>query len=147
MSLTQFQNIVPVVQPGEEKQFDTLRDQLAENVPAAVGMLLLATDGLARCAYDLPDGQGDLLAAASSGLASLGKGMARALEGEGSDEFRHLNLTLERHHVIATACGGGSVLVVVLPLDARVGDAVRETVRVAGAFRPRMDTAPRTAGS
>ncbi|MCX4682210.1 roadblock/LC7 domain-containing protein [Streptomyces sp. NBC_01433] len=142
MSLTQHSNTVEVKQRGQAPQFDNLRDQLAASVPSAVGMLLLATDGLARCAYGLPDGQDDTVAAASSGLASLGNGMAKALEG---GHFKHLNLTLERYHVIATACGGGSVLVVVLPLDARLGDAVRETVRIASAFRLRMDTAPRAA--
>ncbi|WP_371793001.1 roadblock/LC7 domain-containing protein [Streptomyces sp. NBC_01471] len=144
MSLTQSSNSVAPKKPGEAQQFDTLRNQLAENVSAAIGMLLLATDGLARCAYGLPDGQDDTVAAASSGLASLGSGMAEALEG---GRFKHLNLTLERYHVIATACGEGSVLVVVLPIDARLGDAVRETVRIAAAFRPRMDTAPRPVGS
>ncbi|MFE1476599.1 roadblock/LC7 domain-containing protein [Streptomyces cyaneofuscatus] len=146
MSLMQFPNTVAPKKPGEAQQFDTLRDQLATNVPMAIGMLLLSTDGLARCAYGLPDGQDDTLAAASSGLASLANGTARALEGAES-KFKHVNLTLERNHVIATTCGEGSVLVVVLPLDARLGDAMRETVRIAGAFKPRMDTEPRTAGS
>ncbi|MFF9785742.1 roadblock/LC7 domain-containing protein [Streptomyces nigrescens] len=146
MSLTQTPNTVTPKKPGEAQQFDNLRDQLATNVPAAIGMLLLATDGLARCAYGLPDGQDDTLAAAASGLASIANGMARALEDDES-KFKHVNLTLEHYHVIATTCGEGSVLVVLLPLDARLGDAVRETVRIAAAFMPRMDTAPRSAGS
>ncbi|MFE3374542.1 roadblock/LC7 domain-containing protein [Streptomyces anulatus] len=144
MSLTQSRNTVVITQPGEEKQFDNLRDHLSTNVPEATGMLLLATDGLARCAYGLPDDQNDTLAAASSGLASLATGVAKAL---GDSRFKHVNITLETHHMIVTTCGEGSALVVVLPLDARLGDALRETVRVAAAFRPRMDTEPRTAGS
>ncbi|WP_329160701.1 roadblock/LC7 domain-containing protein [Streptomyces anulatus] len=144
MSLTESPNTVTVMQPGDEKQFDTLRDQLAENVPAATGMLLLATDGLARCAYGLPDDQDDTLAAASSGLASLATGAAKAL---GDSRFKHINITLENHHMIVTTCGEGSALVVMLPLNTRLGDALRETVRIAAAFRPRMDTEPRSAGS
>ncbi len=61
-------------------QLDWLLTEFVRSTPGAVHALVVSTDGLALAASDRVDaGLGDQLAAATSGLASLGRGTARSL--------------------------------------------------------------------
>ncbi|MFC7220864.1 roadblock/LC7 domain-containing protein [Streptomyces polyrhachis] len=144
MSLpNRWQNVIPA-DTHDGAVFDNLRDNLSL-VPDLTGFVLLADDGLALCGY----GEGwttagaQTIAAACSAVASLADGLSRPVDG---GPVRHLNITMERSHLILTGCGDGSTLVVYTSSPESLGLAMREVVRVARAFKPQLGVGGRVAG-
>ncbi|MEV6107505.1 roadblock/LC7 domain-containing protein [Streptomyces sp. NPDC051940] len=141
MSPQQWKNVIPVASAHDEAVFDNLRDNL-RLVPDLTGFVLLADDGLALCGYGegwTEDGV-QTIAAACSGLASLADGLSHPVRG---GSVLHLNITMERSHLILTACGNGSTLAVYTSGPESLGLAMRETVRVARAFKPQLGVGAR----
>ncbi|MQY15058.1 hypothetical protein SRB5_52350 [Streptomyces sp. RB5] len=134
-TLLRLSNVIPV-HPHDTPVFDNLRDNL-QLVPDIIGFVLLADDGLALCGYGHGWTQDDVqtIAAACSGLASLADGLSQPVSG---GSVLHLNITMEHAHLILTACGNGSTLVVYTSGPESIGLAMRETVRVARAFKPQL---------
>lgn len=141
MNLTQLTNVIKPDSPGQAALYDNLRDQFAD-VPDVFAIVLLSNDGLAKCGYGLSEADVQTAAAACSGLASLGKGLALPVNG---GEVMHTNVTMENAHVIVTTCGAGSNLVAYVKRDGAIGPSMRETVRVARAFGRQMGTDNRPA--
>ncbi|WP_030252995.1 roadblock/LC7 domain-containing protein [Streptomyces violens] len=136
MSLKQLSNVISPATPGDAARYDNLRDHFAD-VPDVFAIVLLSNDGLAKCGYGLAQDEVQMIAAACSGLASLGKGLSGPVNG---GQVTHTNVTLEHAHVIVTACGEGSSLVAYVKSDGAIGASIRETVRVARAFGRQMGT-------
>ncbi|MFJ4920856.1 roadblock/LC7 domain-containing protein [Streptomyces sp. NPDC088725] len=139
MSLSELPNVIKAENDGDAKTYDNLRDNFAD-VPDVFALVLLSNDGLAKCGYGLDDGAVQTVAAACSGLASLGRGVSQPVRG---GEVLHTNVTMEHAHLIITACGEGSSLVAYVKPDGSISAAIRETVRVAQAFGRQMGTAAR----
>ncbi|MEV1008251.1 roadblock/LC7 domain-containing protein [Streptomyces sp. NPDC049881] len=136
MGLTNEPNVI--TSTTRPAAYDQLRDGFS-HLSGVTAIVLLSSDGIARCGYGLPVEEVQTLAAACSGLASLGRGVA----GTDGGDLVHVNVTLERRQVIITGCGEGSVLVVCLTREAPLGVAMAETLRLAKAFGRQMGTAER----
>ncbi|MFI0776272.1 roadblock/LC7 domain-containing protein [Streptomyces sp. NPDC021212] len=139
MSLKQLTNVITAETPGWAATYDSLRDRF-DDVPDVFALVLLSNDGIAQCGYGLSLAEVQTVAAACSGLASLGKGLSLPVEG---GAVTHTNVTLEHAHVVVTACGEGSNLVAYIKPNGAIGVSIRETVRVARAFGPQLSTGHR----
>lgn len=139
-SLRHVKNVIPA-SPEDAAVFDNLRNNL-QLVPDLTGFVLLADDGLALCGYGLDWSRDDVqtIAAACSGLASLADGLSMPVDG---GSVLHLNITMQNSHLILTACGNGSTLVVYTSGPESIGLAMRETVRVARAFKHQLGVGAR----
>lgn len=136
MSLSQLPNVIAAESPGAAHRYDNLRDNFAD-IPDVCAIVLLSNDGIAKCGYGLSEADVQMVAAACSGVASLGRGLSSPV---GGGEIVHTNVTMENVHIIITSCGEGSNLVAYIRSGGAIGAAIRETVRVARAFGRQMGT-------
>ncbi|MFF1678405.1 roadblock/LC7 domain-containing protein [Streptomyces sp. NPDC058256] len=139
-SLKGWINTAPVANEGEALRYDNLRDQFAANASDVTAIVLLAEDGLKLCAYGMLEDTADRVAAACSGLQSLGNALSLAVGGGAA---HHHNITLDQGHFVLTRCGDGSVLIALVRDGGVISGAIRETVRIARGFAPQMGTVSR----
>ncbi|MEV8544500.1 roadblock/LC7 domain-containing protein [Streptomyces sp. NPDC051572] len=139
-SLKQWQNSVPVADQKQALSYDNLRDQFVGSAPDVSMMVLLSGDGLTLAAYGLDADSADHIAAACSGLQSLGTALSVSVSGGG---VQYHNITLVTGHLVIVGCGDRSVLITLIRGDGRISSSIRETVRIARGFAPQMASDPR----
>jgi predicted regulator of Ras-like GTPase activity (Roadblock/LC7/MglB family) len=137
--LTDLTNLVPL--PTRDAAIlDNLRDQLA-HVPGLHAFVVLADDGLALGGYGLADKDAvDTVAAACSGLASLGTALSTSVAG---GPVRHVGVNMDKTLSTITSCANGTTLVSFIRPSPHAGPATAEVYRVARAFRDQLQTPAR----
>ncbi|MFJ9379325.1 roadblock/LC7 domain-containing protein [Streptomyces sp. NPDC101455] len=138
--LKQLQNSFPVANEQLARSYDNLRDQFVQSAPDVSVLVLLSGDGLALAAYGLDVDSADPVAAACSGLQSIGAALSNSLNGGG---VKYHNITLVNGHLVITGCGDRSILIALIRDGGRIGSSIRETVRIADGFAPQMASDPR----
>lgn len=102
-----------------ERNLDWLVSRFVENVADAAHAILVSADGLLMAASDsIPNTQAEHVAAVSSGLASLGVGAARLLDG---GTVMQTIVEMERGYLLLMGVGDGSYLTVLTAQTADLG--------------------------
>ncbi|MEU8137241.1 roadblock/LC7 domain-containing protein [Streptodolium elevatio] len=125
--------------PFDEQVYRMLHANLAD-VPELLGAVLLSDDGLPKSAFGFDRETVEHLAAAGTGYASLGRGLATSIEG---GPLLHSVVKMVDRTLIITNCGEGSTIVVVTGARADMGAVMYEVLRVAKAVGDFMGTKPR----
>ncbi|NUS58042.1 MAG: roadblock/LC7 domain-containing protein [Streptomycetaceae bacterium] len=126
--------------PFDEQIYRMLHANLAD-VPELLGAVLLSDDGLAKSSFGFDRETVEHLAAAGTGYASLGRGLANGIQG---GPLLHSVIKMADRTMIITNCGEGSTIVVVTGAKADMGAVMYEVLRVARAVGDFMGTAPRS---
>ncbi len=124
-----------------DRRLDWLLTDLIKRVPGARHAVVLSQDGLVISQSEtFSRDRAEQLAAASSGLSSLARGIGRSLEG---GSVRQTLIEMDNAFLFLTAAGRGAHLVVLTDQHADVGVVAFEMntlVRQVGEY---LSTAPR----
>lgn len=105
--------------PVDERNLDWLVSRFVGSVADVAHAILVSADGLLMAASDtIPDEQAEHVAAVSSGLASLGVGAARLLDG---GTVLQTIVEMERGYMMLMGVGDGSYLTVLTAQSADLG--------------------------
>lgn len=126
--------------PFDAQVYRMLHANLAD-VPELLGAVLLSDDGLPKSSFGFERETVEHLAAAGTGYASLGRGLATSIDG---GPLLHSVVKMAERTLIITNCGEGSTIIVVTGAKADMGAVMYEVLRVAKAVGEFMGTRPRT---
>lgn len=129
----------------DERDLDWLVSRFVDTVGDAAHAILVSADGLLMAASDsIPDEQAEHVAAVSSGLASLGVGAARLLDG---GMVLQTIVEMERGYLMLMGVGDGSYLTVLTAQAADLGQIGYEMALLVDRVGRVVQAQPRLTGA
>ncbi|HEY2203516.1 MAG TPA: roadblock/LC7 domain-containing protein [Pseudonocardia sp.] len=126
-----------------EGELDWLLADFARTAPGVRHALVVSRDGLRLASsHQLETGLGDRLGAAASGLISLARGTARALEAE---PVRQTIVEMDGGYLFVSSLSEGTTLTVFAGRTCDIGQLGYEMTVLAGRVGHVLTAAPRTA--
>lgn len=131
--------------PVDDRNLDWLVSRFVDSISDAAHAILVSADGLLMAAStSIPGEQAEHVAAVSSGLASLGVGAARLLDG---GTVLQTIVEMERGYLLLMGVGDGSYLTVLTAPGADLGQIGYEMALLVDRVGRVVQAQPRLAGA